>query len=88
MPFKKIDHFFGVSFGHPAFLADHYHSDMYLPSSPMALGLNFTVESLARLLMFGTYVRAKALSMDKTVDEVVEQELSKFPYTRKRKFQV
>jgi hypothetical protein len=40
------------------------------------------------MLMYGTYVRAKLQSTNKSISEIVKDELRHFPYKTKNKFQV
>ena len=43
----------------------------------------FTIEALAKLLMYGNYVKAKAEAQPTPISEIVKKELERYPYTRK-----
>ena len=44
---------------------------------------NLTSSGLAKMLMFGDYVKSKAVMLSKTQQEVMEEELNNYPYNRK-----
>ena len=46
----------------------------------------FSIPGLAKLLMYGNYVKARSIAESRTVRQVVEQELDLFPYRKKSDF--
>ena len=53
---------------------------------PKYLPRTFTIEALAKLLMYGNYVKAKAEAQSTPIGEIVAKELERYPYTRKSNF--
>ena len=45
-----------------------------------------SIRGLAKLLMYGNFVQARAVDESRTVKEVMEQELDLYPYSRKKEF--
>lgn len=53
--------------------------------------LNFSsseIESLTKTFMYENYVKARSLAENKSTSEVVQNELSHYPYTKRQQFQV
>ena len=48
---------------------------------------NFTTEGLAKLFAFGNFVRARQEQSRKSMESILEMELKRYPYTRKKAFQ-
>ena len=46
------------------------------------------IESLTKIFMYGNYIKARSLAENKSITELVKDELSHYPYNRKRMFQV
>ena len=46
----------------------------------------YSIEGLMKLLMFGDYVKAKAVAGNVTMQSVIEGELQKYPYKRANAF--
>ena len=74
---------------HPLFLMDHFVLDPFSTTSYPIEELKNTTEALAKMLVFGLYVKARTGSGNESVQAVIEQELAMFPdYARKEKFKV
>ncbi len=54
----------------------------------MAIKADYTVESLVKLFMFSTYLKRAAVREGKAANELLAQELEKYPYTRKAEIEV
>ena len=67
--------------GHPIFLAEKYFV-AGMDASPHKIDVN--VDGLAKLLMFGDYVRANG----EGIEAVVGKEAGKYPYRKHKTFQV
>ena len=46
------------------------------------------IESLTKTFMYENYVKARSLAENKSISEVVQKELSHYPYTKRQQFQV
>ena len=54
------------------------------------VNLNFSsaeVESLTKVFMYGSYIRARSLVGNISIEEVIRNELSLYPYTKKLQLQ-
>ena len=47
---------------------------------------NLTSSGLAKMLMFGDYIKSRAAALSKTQKEVMEDELGNYPYMRKDRY--
>ena len=55
------------------------------------VALNFSspeIEGLTKAFMYEHYVKARIISENISLTEVIENELSRYPYTRKKLFEV
>ena len=62
-----------------------------LISKGKRVALNFSspeIEGLTKAFMYEHYVKARIISENISLTEVIENELSRYPYTRKKLFEV
>ena len=75
-----------MPYSHTTFLAGKFSRNP-LSVYPYQVG-NYTQLGLAKLLMFGRYVRAQAGDRNVTAKQVVLEESKKLPYTLKKEIPV
>ena len=82
----ETDSYYGVNFSHPTFMAE-----MFAVDAPYNLGpttAKYTVEGLAKMFFFESYLKAKAASAVNTSrNDVLKEELDRYPYAQKSNLQ-
>ncbi len=75
----------GVPKFHPLFTAEDF---LPSPFSYNPHQLNYSIDSLAKLLLYGTYVKTKAELNVVDPEVIVTKDLDKFPYPRHAEYRV
>lgn len=70
---------------HPLYITDSFITDgtYFSPYS-----VNYSVDGLAKLFMYGSYLKTKVAVENKTIRDILLQELKNYPYSRKQQFKV
>ena len=69
---------------HPVYVAAQFVSDATKPAANIRA--TYSIRGLAKLLAFGHVAKNAAESRNTTMRAIVEEELERFPYTRKAAF--
>ena len=70
---------------HPLYLAESFSPN---PAKVNPHEFNVTIAGLAKLLDYGAFLRARAFEEGKNASELVMEEVEKYPYRRRNRFQV